>query len=312
MARTDNLNNFLTDVADSIRTKKGTADIIPASNFDTEIASIETSEDLSNELNTYDSKLTEQNNKLTNITNALVNKGVSGGAEIDYITDCANLFNKYGVSTTTTYTIGRLENFKKMLFLCKPMESMYKMFYQASVGTEPIDFNMIDTSSVTTMESCFESITASNLIIDKWDTSNVTNMQSMFIYFGYANQNAGNLNLKNFNTEKVTNMSYMFWNHHYYNPGVLDLSSFKTPSLVDISNMFKNARYLTELDISNFDFSNIKSYSGCFTNCGSALSSPTTIYVKDEAAQQWILNLSTSDRPSTWSTENVIIKGDLS
>lgn len=80
MARTDNLNNFLTDVADSIRTKKGTADVIPASNFDTEIASIETSEDLSNELNTYDSELTEQNNKLINITNALVNKGTIGGS----------------------------------------------------------------------------------------------------------------------------------------------------------------------------------------------------------------------------------------
>lgn len=42
MARTDNLNNFLTDVAESIRTKKGTTELIPASNFDTEINSIET------------------------------------------------------------------------------------------------------------------------------------------------------------------------------------------------------------------------------------------------------------------------------
>ena len=42
MARTDNLNNFLTDVADSIREKKGTTGLIPASEFDTEIDSIET------------------------------------------------------------------------------------------------------------------------------------------------------------------------------------------------------------------------------------------------------------------------------
>lgn len=41
MARTDNLNNFLTDVADAIREKKGTTYTIPASSFDTEIASIE-------------------------------------------------------------------------------------------------------------------------------------------------------------------------------------------------------------------------------------------------------------------------------
>lgn len=42
MARTDTLDNFLTDVANSIRTKKGTTNSIPASNFDTEIESIET------------------------------------------------------------------------------------------------------------------------------------------------------------------------------------------------------------------------------------------------------------------------------
>ena len=41
MARIDSLGNFLTDVAEAIRTKKGTTDIIPASDFDTEIASIE-------------------------------------------------------------------------------------------------------------------------------------------------------------------------------------------------------------------------------------------------------------------------------
>lgn len=40
MARTDTLGNFLTDVADAIREKKGTTDKIPVSNFDTEIANL--------------------------------------------------------------------------------------------------------------------------------------------------------------------------------------------------------------------------------------------------------------------------------
>ena len=42
MARIDTLGNFLTDVATAIRNKKGTTDTIPASDFDTEIDSIET------------------------------------------------------------------------------------------------------------------------------------------------------------------------------------------------------------------------------------------------------------------------------
>lgn len=40
MARIDNLTNFLTDVANSIRSKTGKTDAIPAENFDTEIESI--------------------------------------------------------------------------------------------------------------------------------------------------------------------------------------------------------------------------------------------------------------------------------
>ena len=46
MADTSNLSNYLKDVADAIRAKKGTEDAIPAANFDTEIASITTSENL--------------------------------------------------------------------------------------------------------------------------------------------------------------------------------------------------------------------------------------------------------------------------
>lgn len=40
MARTNNLTNFLSDVADAIREKKGTSEAIQASDFDTEIANL--------------------------------------------------------------------------------------------------------------------------------------------------------------------------------------------------------------------------------------------------------------------------------
>lgn len=42
MARIDNLSNFLTDIADSIRSKKGTTNKLSPENFDTEIEGIET------------------------------------------------------------------------------------------------------------------------------------------------------------------------------------------------------------------------------------------------------------------------------
>lgn len=47
MARTDTLGNFLTDVADAIREKKGTEEIIQAGDFDTEIANLPSGADIS-------------------------------------------------------------------------------------------------------------------------------------------------------------------------------------------------------------------------------------------------------------------------
>ena len=79
MARIDNINNFLTDVADSIRTKTGKSNKISASSFDTEIASITTSEDLDSELATYNTELTEQETSIQDIISALEGKA-SGGS----------------------------------------------------------------------------------------------------------------------------------------------------------------------------------------------------------------------------------------
>ena len=52
MARTDTLGNFLTDVAEAIRTKEGTTETIPASEFDTRIANLSTgsNEPVTNEI----------------------------------------------------------------------------------------------------------------------------------------------------------------------------------------------------------------------------------------------------------------------
>ena len=75
MARTDNFKNFATDVADSIRSMTGKTGKIPASQFDTEIKSIETKEDLDEELNTYNTEVTEQGVSIDTIINLLQGKG---------------------------------------------------------------------------------------------------------------------------------------------------------------------------------------------------------------------------------------------
>lgn len=79
MARTDNFTNFATDVADSIRSMTGKIDKIPAANFDTEIKSIETKEDLTEELNTYETEITEQELSIDTIIEALEGKAAGSG-----------------------------------------------------------------------------------------------------------------------------------------------------------------------------------------------------------------------------------------
>lgn len=80
MARTDTLGNFLTDVAEAIRTKEGTTETIPASEFDTRISNLSGggSEDLSEELGTYNEELTEQKATIKTIVQTLQNKASAG------------------------------------------------------------------------------------------------------------------------------------------------------------------------------------------------------------------------------------------
>ena len=65
----------------------------------------------------------------------------------------------------------------------------------------------------------------------------------------------------------------------------LDLSNFDTSSLTTMGCMFRNCSKLTSLDLSNFDFTNVN-VDGSFSNTPSGIS----IYVKDEAAKEFILN----------------------
>ena len=97
MADTSNLSNYLKDVADAIRAKKGTEDAIPAANFDTEIASITTSENL-------DDVLQEQTELITELEEILKTKSKTP-ATINVFMQETEPENKNGiwVKTDTQY-----------------------------------------------------------------------------------------------------------------------------------------------------------------------------------------------------------------
>ena len=87
--------------------------------------------------------------------------------------------------------------------------------------------------------------------LSNFDTSKVTNMSNMFL----GMSNLTSLNLSNFDTSQVTNMAGMFFNILLLT--TLDFSSFNTSKVTSMSNMFNNMPSLTTLDLSSFDTSNV-------------------------------------------------------
>ena len=96
--------------------------------------------------------------------------------------------------------------------------------------------------------------------LSNFDTSKVTNMSNMFL----GMSNLTSLNLSNFDTSQVTNMSSMFG--FMSNLTSLNLSNFDTSQVTNMAGMFFNILLLTTLDFSSFNTSKVTSMSNMFNN----------------------------------------------
>ena len=158
MARIDTLGNFLTDVATAIREKKGTTDTILASNFDTEIASIEGG-------NKYAPRYIKFSNyKGSDLDYEIANLDTSNITEMnEMFRDCTSLthLDLSGFNTSK-------------------VTSMFRMFDTCPNLTH-LDLRGFDTSKVTSMFSMFAYCRElKTLYLSDFDTSKVTNMYQMF------------------------------------------------------------------------------------------------------------------------------------
>ena len=181
MARTNTLGNFLTDVADAIREKKGTTDTILASNFDTEIASIESGVDineyLSDIITSGSSSSPGWANTIKKMRSPLTVKGTSA----EY------MFYKYPLNELPQIYTSNVTSMRYMFDSCDNLTTIPEL----------------DTSNVTSMSSMFVNC-AKLTTIPQLDTSNVTSMSSIF--HGCAKLTT----IPQLDTSNVTDMSYMF------------------------------------------------------------------------------------------------------
>ena len=183
MARTNTLGNFLTDVATAIREKKGTTDTIPASNFDTEIASIESGVDINEYFSDTITKGTSSSGGWLKTIIKLRSPLTVEGTSAEY------MFYGCPLNELPQLDTSNVKDTTSMFDGCKNLTTIPQ----------------IDTSNVTRMNQMFYH--CNNLTtIPQIDTSNVTNMSNMF-------SSCNNLTtIPQLNGEKVTSVAGTFGN----------------------------------------------------------------------------------------------------
>jgi len=102
-----------------------------------------------------------------------------------------------------------------------------------------------------------------NIILNEYDTSNVTDMNHMF----EGCSSLESLNLRGFDTSNVTEVVCMFKGCRSLKS--LDLSSFDTSNVTDMKQMFDGCSSLESLDLSSFDTSNVNYMPWMFCYCES-------------------------------------------
>lgn len=116
--------------------------------------------------------------------------------------------------------------------------------------------------------------------------SSFANVRPTTFYDWFSNcQNLTQIEgMGNLNTEKVTDMSYMF--SCCWGLSSLDLSKFNTENVTNMTNMFYNCSALSTLDLSNFNTAKVGNMSCMFSDCFTL----TTIYGSDEFVTEEVYN----------------------
>lgn len=185
MATNNNLQDFLTDIANAIRTKTGATQPINAQNFSTEILNISTG----------------GGNTLKNLLDATKScyylfrnyKGTSIDDLINYndtsnVTDTSNMFyNCFNLITIPQLNTSNVTNMPSMFYNCKSLISiplldtskaisLNSMFYDCySLTTIPL----LDTSKAISLAAMFYDCSALTTV-PALDVSNATNMGNIF------------------------------------------------------------------------------------------------------------------------------------
>ena len=122
--------------------------------------------------------------------------------------------------------------------------------------------NVIIDHQVTSFSELFRISTCTSIKFKKFYRINITNMNYMF----YSTCFLKELDLTNFKTDNVTDMSYMFCGCPVTE---LNLTKFKTDKVTNMKCMFSGCGQLKELNVTNFNTNNVIDMSAMFCGCKS-------------------------------------------
>ena len=119
------------------------------------------------------------------------------------------------------------------------------------------------TYTPTSLRSFFQNLSKLETItgLEYLNTEKVTDMSYMFQFCSRLTS----LDITNFNTANVTDMSYMF--HSCTKLKSLDVTNFNTAKVKNMIRMFSNCQALTSLNVTNFNTEKIPDMSYMFSLC---------------------------------------------
>lgn len=278
MAKNDNLTDFLTDVADAIRAKKGTTEAINPQNFADEIASIQgggggsmwtghadaeglraigwTEEDIAyyQQYGVDWNEEDDQYHLVSDDNKALY--GVLNANNISSYTERIVYLPKIDISSKTSMQY-MFDNCKAMLAIPMLDTSNVTNMYGVFSGCDClVCVPLLDTSKVTTMYKLFYNCTCLRRV-PSFNTSNVTTMY-MMCYNANSIMYCHTLDTKN-----VTNMGSMF----YGCKNLTGMPQLNTSLVTQMNNMFYNCYSLR--NVVGLDVSNATSIDNIVTGCKS-------------------------------------------
>ncbi|ADR24414.1 PARCEL domain protein [Mycoplasma leachii PG50] len=131
--------------------------------------------------------------------------------------------------------------------LPKQITSLNRAFH-LNLNSQIINLDKWDTSNITNMSVMFSVAEKFNQDISKWNTSNVTDISSMFTGAQKFNQDISSWDVSN-----LTNMHSMFYEAKNFNQ---NLSSWDVSRVINMNGMFYGAKSFNQ-DLSNWDTRNL-------------------------------------------------------